>query len=371
MTRAPAGTRGDALIPCRMVAPRTRLAQPPRHESKLMIFMNRYAGLCRYHARVTTPALYPDTPCLRRHALAVGGGHTIAVQEFGRDDGIAAVVLHGGPGSGGSPLLRRVFDPARFRIVCIDQRGAGASQPRGGISNNRSEDLLDDMRQVRKRLGIERWLVSGGSWGAALAVAHAAAEPGVVAALLLRSAFLARAEDIDGFFQGMVAHHPEAWARFAQAAPADRRDALLPWLAEQFRAGNPAQQARAALAWWQWEQHLAATGAVQAPSEDALTAQIDRYRVQSHYLLHHCWLTAPTLLERCEAVPRVPTLLIHSGDDLVCPAQGALDLHARLPGSRLQWIAGAGHDAAHPSMIAATVAALDSYAAFGNFSLAS
>ncbi len=303
--------------------------------------------------------LYADTPPLRSHALPVAGGHVLQIQEFGCDGGIDAVVLHGGPGSGCSPLLRRVFDPQRFRIVCIDQRGAGGSQPLGAIDHNTTPDLLDDLRFVRQHLGIARWLVAGGSWGAALAVAHAAAEPEVATALLLRASFLARREDIKGFF-----HQPAAWDYFADVAPAAQRAALLPWLAGVFAQSDGEAAARAARAWSRWEHALAGTAST---ADTPIATHIARYRVQSHYLINHCWLTAPTVLERAEALPRVPTLLLHARDDRVCRPEGAQALHERLPHSDLRWIDDGGHDAAHPAMISATIDALDHYAAHGRF----
>jgi len=310
---------------------------------------------------VTAPTLYPDTPLLRQHRLPVGGGHVLQVQEFGRDRGLAAVMVHGGPGSGSSPLLRRVFDPARYRVICIDQRGAGGSQPRGEVLHNRTDDLLDDLRRVREHLGLAQWLVVGGSWGATLAVAHAAAEPAVVTGLLLRATFLARREDIDWFFQGAAAERWTAWERFASVAPTAQRHAMLPWLASVLHHGDPDEAAVAALAWWHWEQALAGTAGRSTPPVDTSTL-IARYRIQSHYLQHDCWLTAPTLLERAETLPRVPTLLLHTRDDRVCRPEGVQALQARVPHSHLQWIDSGGHDVAHPAMIAAMVGALDHYA---------
>jgi proline iminopeptidase len=311
----------------------------------------------------------PEAAPLRRHALPVGGGHVIAVQEWGLADGIAAVVLHGGPGSGSSPLLRRGFDLSRYRVIGIDQRGAGASTPRGGTTDNTIDDLLEDLRHVREALGVPRWLVVGGSWGATLALAHAAAEPQAVSALLLRSAFLARHEDIDWFFQGVEVEQPQAWHRFAQVAPPAERDALLPWLQRTLSEGTALQQQQAALAWWQWEQTLAGTNAT-PPTRDAWPALIDRYRVQSHYLAHGCFLGTRALLDRCNDVPQVPTLLIHGSADRVCRAESATLLHRALPGSRLQWLDSVGHDAAHPAMLAAMARALDCYATHARFDAA-
>lgn len=305
----------------------------------------RRCRVYRYHRFVPDSTPFPDPPLLASHALAVPGGHVLQVQEFGRADGIPAVVLHGGPGSGCSPLLRRVFDPAHWRIVCPDQRGAGGSRPRGSIENNTTGDLLADLRRLREHLGIVRWVVVGGSWGAALALAHAAAEPEAVAGLLLRAGFLARPGDVDRFFG------PLSLADLAQGL--DSTDA--------------AERERAALTWWRHEQALAGTSAPE-PTGEALAAQVDRLRVQAHYLLHGCWLQSPTLLERCAAVPRVPTLLLHARDDRVCPPEGAELLHARLPQSRIEWLAQGGHDAAHPAMVAAMREALARFARQGEFS---
>ena len=311
---------------------------------------------------VPAPAiLYPDAPMRCRRALAVGDGHVIEVQEHGDAQGIPALVLHGGPGSGCSPLLRRFFDPQRFRIVCVDQRGAGASRPRGNLEHNTTAHLIEDLRAVRCELGIAQWLVVGGSWGAALALAYAADEPGAIAALLLRSSFLARAEDIEWFFGGAAGEAPEAWDRLAAAAAPTERSRLLPWLAATLRDGAADDRLRVALAWWHWEQALSGTRAAE-PEGEALAILVDRYRVQSHYLVNDCFLARPTLLKRCERMPRVPTLLLHGRADRVCRPPGAVALHQALPHARLQWIDGAGHDPTHPGMVDAMVRVLDRYA---------
>lgn len=342
-----------------------------------MIFMIRRPASAvptpNIHA-VTFAALYPPTTPLCTHALPVSGGHLLHVEESGSADGIAALVLHGGPGSGCSPLLRRFFDPARYRVICVDQRGSGASLPRGETAHNRTPDLLDDLRALRLHLGIDRWLVVGGSWGAALAIAHACDAPQAVSGLLLRAVFLARTEDIGWFFQGAREALPEAWQRFAAVAPAARRGDLLTFLVDAFRRSDPHECAALALAWWRWEQAMARQTVLGqcvpdpvSPAGEALAALVDRYRVQSHYLRHGCWLSQPSLLDRCARLPPVPTLLLHGLEDRVCRPEGALAAHARMPHSRLHWVDGAGHDPTHPAMAAATVAALDGFAAQGHF----
>lgn len=304
---------------------------------------------------------------LQTHVIAVCDGHVLQVQEFGNPAGLPAVVVHGGPGSGSSPALRRGFDRERWRLICIDQRGCGGSTPRGAIHANTTSGLVADMQRVRRLLGIDRWLVVGGSWGAALAVAYAAQEPSALTGLLLRSAFLARREDVDAFFGGDAAlARPGAWQRLNIDMPAP----LLPALAEALQSGTLAQQQHAASAWWAWEQalqHGAQTGPVL--QGEALARQVDRLRVQSHYLMHDCWLTQPSLLDLCAQVPPVPTLLLHASDDLICPVAGAVALHARLPHAVLQVLPQGGHDPTHPSMVAASTAALQGFLAHGQFAV--
>jgi len=338
-----------------------------------MIFMNRQTGglpsapaparrpdtIGEVTPGETPRGLHADPPPYRCHQLDVGSGHVLSVRESGRPDGIAAVVLHGGPGSGCSPLQRRFFDPGRYRIVCIDQRGAGESRPRGAIADNTTAHLLADLRRVRALLGIRRWLVVGGSWGATLALAHTLDDADAVSGLLLRATFLARPADIASFFDG---------AAFGEdLAGADTRT-VLDALVERLQHPDAAQRRACALAWWRHEQQrsnpLPPAGAA-TPAD--IDAQVDRYRVQAHYMRHGCWLQQPPLLARCAGLPVRPTLILQGRDDRICPPDGAQALHDLLAHSRYREVAGVGHDPSHPAMIDAMVGALDAFAEHGSF----
>lgn len=282
-------------------------------------------------------------PLLAEHTLEADGGHQLHVAEYGHPQGRPVLLLHGGPGSGQSPLLRSFFAPGAWRIVAPDQRGAGASRPVGATTHNTTAHLLADLRALRRRLGLARWAVVGGSWGATLALAHALDEPEAVSALLLRAVFLARPQDIDGFFHHAAARHPHEHAELRASVAPHPLDAAALGAA----LAGP-QATRCARAWWAWERALAGAPAATEPPPDA--ALLARYRVQAHYLAHGCWLQAPPLLARCAALPRVPTLLLHGRDDRICPPDGAQALAEAVPWLDLRWVPGAGHDPGHPAM---------------------
>ena len=338
-----------------------------------------------------------DLPLLSRETWAVPGGHQLLLTQHGRADGQPVLVLHGGPGSGSAPWLRRGFDAAPYRVICLDQRGAGASQPAGATWHNSTPHLLADLRRLRQHLAIRRWLVVGGSWGATLALAHVADQPEAAAGLLLRASFLARDSDIAAFFQRSTAHNAAAlaaWDVLAGLLPGAARQALLPAIAAQMGVVDDAAaadlnidadpnpditpppptdpQRTLAAAWWLWEQALASDSpAGPPPSGAALDLLVARYRVQSHYLRHGCWLQQPSLLDLadrlCHAAPALPTLLLHGTADRVCPPAGAALLHQHLPHSQLRWASGAGHNPTHPAMAGLLRQAAATFAKTGGF----
>jgi len=279
------------------------------------------------------------------------------VHEWGNPDGQPALLLHGGPGSSCTPTLARVFDPARYRVIGFDQRGAGASTPLGGTAHNTTHDLLADIRALRTHLGITRWLVVGGSWGATLALLHAADAPEAVAGVMLRGVFIARREDVDAFFAAEPTGFDGAWRPWRERA-AQQGLAFVDLLDRVMQGDDGAEQAVLTQIWWRFEHAMDGAAPGTAPEEAAMTA---RYRVQAHYLSHGCWLDERPLLERLSALPAVRTLLLHGALDRVCPLPGAQAVQAGLPQAELRIVEGAGHAPTHPAMAAAMVQALDSW----------
>ena len=308
--------------------------------------------------------LYPETPA-RRSRLAVSGGHELQLYEWGNPQGQPALLLHGGPGSGLSPWLARCFDSQHYRIIGLDQRGAGRSTPSGGTDHNSTAELLADLRALRAHLGITRWLVVGGSWGATLALLHAADTPTTVAGLLLRGVFLARQQDVDDFFGVEPPGFGAAWQPWREAAARAGR----PWVEQLdfwMQHGTPAEQAGLAQVWWRFEQAMDGPAPSQAPDAASL---LPRYRVQAHYLRNGCGLRDSPLLQlqRLAALPEVPTLLLHGEQDQICPVAGAVAVQAGLPHATLHRIAQAGHAPTHPALAAAMLQALANFAAHGRF----
>lgn len=316
-------------------------------------------------------ALYAPLEPYDADWLDVGDGHRIYYEQCGRSEGFPVVFLHGGPGSGCSPRHRQLFDPQRCRVILFDQRGCGRSVPRGALHANTSDKLVADIEQLRLHLGIERWLVAGGSWGAGLAVAYAAAHPASCLGLVLRAVFLGRVSDLGWFFQHARQLLPDAWETLAQQAPLAARGNLLRWLSADL-LGNQAQEALArANAWAAWEAALSQRQSVAPAAElcagDATAALLDKYRVQSHYLMNGCFWGDTGLLARARSLASVPTAILHGRLDWICRPQAAWELHASLPGSRLQWVDDCGHSPFEPAMARAFSQAVGHLATHGHF----
>lgn len=314
-------------------------------------------------ATVPDPAsgmLFPPAEPWQSGRLDVGDGHSIYFEQCGSPAGIPLVVLHGGPGSGCSPRMRQLFDPTRFRIVLFDQRGCGRSTPRGGCAHNTTADLVADIERLRAHLGVERWLVTGGSWGAALAVAYAAAHREACAGAILRGIFLTGPADLDWFFAGAGRLFPQAWQALDQATPGQRHLALSDRLFDAVLGDDEGLAAEAVRRWMQWEATLdggAPARLPEFPDAETRAALLAKYRVQAHYLRHRCFLGEARVLELAATLGALPVAILHGEKDLVCRVENARRLHRAVPGSRLRIVAQAGHSPFELSMQQALVEA--------------
>ncbi|WP_052452138.1 prolyl aminopeptidase [Noviherbaspirillum autotrophicum] len=296
--------------------------------------------------------LLPRTAPFRTHQLDVGDGHSLYVEECGRADGMPLVFLHGGPGSGCSPEHRRFFDPSRFRAVLFDQRGSGRSEPLGRLQDNTTAHLVADIEHIRAALGIERWLVFGGSWGSLLALAYAIRHPAQVAGLVLRGIFLGSDDELRSFVHGANDAAPLAWQDFAKGIPPHERDDLL----RAYTARLLAYDAGAARRWLDYERALMG----EAPLADAPDARrLAKTAIQAHYLSNGCFSDPDALLAGCAALRHLPVCIVQGRRDAVCPPDAARRLHRALPQAELIEVENGGHNALAPEMAAACIASLE------------
>ena len=298
--------------------------------------------------------LFPDLRPIREGWLAVGAGHEIYWQVSGNPKGIPVVWLHGGPGSSASPLHRRFFDPARYLMIQYDQRGCGRSLPQGSIVTNQTQNLIDDLEQLRLYFGLSSWSVVGGSWGGALALMYAQAHPDAVNRLLLRSPFLCTKEEIERFVQAPPPQCMESWRKLHDQIPEGSKESILDYGYRTFSQSKDSEaQTRLARAWAAYE---SAMNAYPAPapqmSLSELKPMIARYRVQCHYLANQCFaqsgvLTFPKKLEG------MGLTLIHGNQDALCPVENSLLIQRLVSDTKLLRVQGAGHDLTDVKMVAA------------------
>ncbi|WP_133485310.1 prolyl aminopeptidase [Aliiroseovarius marinus] len=289
--------------------------------------------------------LYPPIDPFDRHMVDVGDGHKIYVEQSGNPDGIPVVVLHGGPGGGSSPAMRRFFNPRLYHIILFDQRGCGRSRPHASIDHNTTWHLVRDIEQIRTLLGIDRWIVFGGSWGATLALIYAQAHPSRVAHLVLRGVFLATKSELDWFYGGGAGRFwPELWDRFETLIPeAERHDMITAYHRRLF-SGNYAEEARFARAWTGWENALASIHnmgvTIDSPAEYARAFA----RLENHYFRHGAFLDEDgKILRDMERIAHIPGTIVQGRHDMICPPKMSWELHRRWPASDLRMIHLAGH----------------------------
>jgi proline iminopeptidase len=312
--------------------------------------------------------LYPPLEPTAQWMLEVGAVHRVYVEECGNPAGIPVVFLHGGPGSGCKPYHRQFFDPGRYRIIIFDQRGCGRSTPLGETAENDTHTLLADIEAIRARLGVERWVVFGGSWGATLALLYAQRFPQQVLALVLRGTFLARQIDVDWFFHDGVSRlFPDAWAAFTSAFPQAHDGDFIAAAWQAMQSADATVRATAAQAWSRWTGRivtwlLPASNAAPASGPEQVNRIIQEVAIETHYARHRYFIGEDEILRHVDRLPAVPTTIIHGRRDLTCLLEASWALHRQLPDSTLQIVAEAGHLANDPPMIDALVCATDNLA---------
>jgi proline iminopeptidase len=298
--------------------------------------------------------------------LRVSPLHEIYYEESGNARGKPALFVHGGPGAGANAGARRFFDPRRYRIVVFDQRGCGRSRPHASLEDNTTWHLVADMERLRRHLGIERWLVFGGSWGSTLSLAYAQKHPARVSELVLRGIFMLRKWEIDWFYQqGANALFPDRWEDYVAAIPRRERGDLVRAFYRRLTGRNRAQQLRAARAWSVWE---AATSFLRtddtqiAKWADASFATAVA-RIESHYFVNKGFLEREDqLLRGVRRIRHIPAVIIQGRYDVVCPMQTAWDLHRAWPEAEFRVVADAGHSALEPGITHELVAATNRFA---------
>lgn len=305
---------------------------------------------------LTADPLFPPCPPRRVLRLAVDHGHRLYVEECGTATGLPVVFLHGGPGSGCSPAHRRFFDPDRFRAVLFDQRGCGRSTPRGSLAGNDTPHLIADLETIRQALGIDAWLVFGGSWGSLLALAYAQAHPDRVLGLVLRGIFLGSKTELNAYTAPGPGHpHHASRALATGVAPRERND-LSAAYCRRLLARNPAWHRTAARGWLDYERALMGEAPLAAPPN---RRQLAKARLQAHYLAHGCFTRAARLLAGCARLSHLPAAIVHGSRDPVCPPRTALSLHRAWPQALWRPVVGGRHGALAPAMATACIQALD------------
>ncbi len=309
------------------------------------------------------PALYPEITPFKSHSLEADE-HTVYFEESGKPDGIAVIFIHGGPGSGSNANHRRYFNPEHFRIINFDQRGCHRSKPNGCVSNNTTQDLIQDLERIRDFLNIDKWMLFGGSWGSTLALLYAETYPESVSAMVLRGSFLARKTDLDWFVRsGANKIFPDYWQDFISLIPeAERQDLVLAYH-KRLHGNNEQKQKQAAKAWSIWAGRVVTylLDGVNADSYDPgnLEKAVNEVKIETHYARHAYFIEENQILNNINLIPDVPVTIIHGRKDLTCLAEASWLLKQSLPDANLIMVKEGGHLAGEPPMVDALVNATD------------
>lgn len=292
---------------------------------------------------------YPEIEPYRRGRLKVSDLHEIYFEEVGHPNGSPVVFVHGGPGGGVEPSHRRYFDPKHYRVILFDQRGCGQSTPYADLRENTTWDLIADMEKLRQYLGVEKWIVFGGSWGSTLGLLYAETHPDRVKALALRGIFLCRKKEIEWFYQKGASHiFPDVWDQYKNVIPEEEQADFVKAYYKRLTSENRDVRMQAARAWSTWEgatsRLIPDSAMIQHSGEDTFAEAFAR--IECHYFTHGIWMRHDNqILEDVHRIRQIPCEIVHGRYDVVCPVENAWDLHKAWPESRLHIIADAGHSA--------------------------
>ena len=312
---------------------------------------------------MTRRDLFPDVEPYERGRLDVDPPHDLYWEQSGNPKGAPILFVHGGPGAGATPAHRRFFDPAHYRIIVTDQRGAGRSKPLGDLTDNTTDHLVADMEALRERLGLDSWFLFGGSWGSSLVLAYAIAHPERCRGLILRGIFLCRRLEVDWFMTGMRRVFPEAWRRFSEYLPEAERHDLLTNYHRRLIDPDPDIHLPAAKIWAQYE------GACSTllPSVDAASSFADPVkslglaRIEAHYFVNDLFMPEDHLLNGVERFRHVPGVIVQGRYDMVCPLESADALSRAWPEADYVIVPDAGHSAMEPGIRKALVQATERF----------
>jgi proline iminopeptidase len=305
--------------------------------------------------------LYPALAPFDHQYYDVGQGHRVYVEQCGNPDGLPVVVFHGGPGGGCSPAMRRYFNPRVFRVILFDQRGCGRSTPAANTDANTTWHLIDDIELIRERLGIDQWMVFGGSWGATLALIYAITHPNRVNHMILRGVFTMTQSELDWFYAGGAGQFwPELWQRFCDMVPASEQSDLIAAYHQRLFSDDEDEITRFAQAWAGWENALASTLSSgfsnEAPAEYARAFS----RLENHYFINRGFLEWDGWIwDHLDTISAIPLHIVQGRLDMICPPHIAHKLALRLPKARLNMVPLAGHALSEPAITAELIRVMD------------
>ncbi|BES69888.1 prolyl aminopeptidase [Marinobacter nanhaiticus D15-8W] len=312
-------------------------------------------------------SLYPDIKPYAEHRLKVDAPHELYIEESGNSDGIPVVVVHGGPGGGCEDYYRRFFDAERFRIILFDQRGAGRSTPLAELEGNDTQALVEDLERIRHFLGIDQWVLFGGSWGSTLSLVYAETHPDQVLALILRGIFLCRPQDIHWFYQeGASRVFPDYWRDYLSVIPEGERDDLVSAYYRRLTSPNELEQIQAAKAWSVWEGRCATLH----PNPRVVEhfghphVAIALARIECHYFMNNAFLEADQIVRDAGRLKGIPGHIVHGRYDMVCPLDNAQALTEAWPEADFAIIRDAGHSASEPAIVDALMIACEKVAEY-------